>query len=81
MVVQLLVFGKEQFMPIVNIKVTDDAMTIEQKKALIEGATELLVNVLNKPRSTIDVIIDEIDTNNWGVGGKLISELRQSKPD
>ena len=68
-------------MPIVNIKVTDDEMTIEQKKALIEGATELLVNVLNKPRSTIDVIIDEIDTNNWGVGGKLISELRQSKLD
>ncbi|MCP5645520.1 tautomerase family protein, partial [Klebsiella pneumoniae] len=32
-------------MPIVNIKVTDQGMSIEQKKALIEGATDLLVQV------------------------------------
>ena len=68
-------------MPIVNIKVTDQGMSIEQKKALIEGATELLVQVLNKPRETVDVIIDEVNTNNWGVGGKMMSEILQSKQD
>ncbi|QOW46692.1 MULTISPECIES: 4-oxalocrotonate tautomerase family protein [Acinetobacter] len=68
-------------MPIVNIKVTDQSMSIEQKKALIEGATDLLVQVLNKPRETVDVIIDEINTNNWGVGGKMMSEILQSKQD
>lgn len=68
-------------MPIVNIKVTDQGMSIEQKKALIEGATDLLVQVLNKPRETVDVIIDEINTNNWGVGGKMMSEILQSKLD
>ncbi|WP_372403290.1 4-oxalocrotonate tautomerase family protein [Acinetobacter piscicola] len=68
-------------MPIVNIKVTDQGMSIEQKKALIEGATDLLVQVLNKPRETVDVIIDEINTNNWGVGGKMMSEILQSKQD
>ncbi|RYL27547.1 tautomerase family protein [Acinetobacter piscicola] len=68
-------------MPIVNIKVTDQGMSIEQKKALIEGATDLLVQVLNKPRETVDVIIDEINTNNWGVGGKMMSEILKSKLD
>ncbi|MDQ9019950.1 4-oxalocrotonate tautomerase family protein [Acinetobacter sichuanensis] len=68
-------------MPIVNIKVTDQAMSMEQKKALIEGATELLVQVLHKPRETVDVIIDEININNWGVGGKMISEILQSNRD
>ncbi|MDM1759156.1 MULTISPECIES: 4-oxalocrotonate tautomerase family protein [unclassified Acinetobacter] len=68
-------------MPIVNIKVTDQGMSIEQKKALIEGATDLLVQVLNKPRETVDVIIDEVNTNNWGVGGKMMSEILQSKQD
>lgn len=68
-------------MPIVNIKVTDQGMSMEQKKALIEGATDLLVQVLNKPRETVDVIIDEINTNNWGVGGKMMSEILQSKQD
>lgn len=68
-------------MPIVNIKVTDQGMSIEQKKALIEGATELLVQVLNKPRETVDVIIDEVNTNNWGVGGKMMSEILQAKSD
>lgn len=68
-------------MPIVNIKVTDQGMSMEQKKALIEGATELLVQVLNKPRETVDVIIDEVNTNNWGVGGKMMSEILQSKSD
>lgn len=64
-------------MPIVNFKITDQNISVDQKKALIEGATELLVQVLNKPRSTIDVIIEEVNLDNWGVGGKTIREIQQ----
>ena len=64
-------------MPIVNFKLTDQNISVDQKKALIEGATELLVQVLNKPRSTIDVIIEEVNLDNWGVGGKTIREIQQ----
>lgn len=63
-------------MPIVNFKITDQNISIDQKKALIEGATELLVQVLNKPRSTIDVIIEEVNLDNWGVGGITIREIQ-----
>jgi len=35
-------------MPYVNIKITRDGATAEQKARLIRGATDLLVNVLGK---------------------------------
>lgn len=64
-------------MPYINIKVTDEKVTAQQKRQLIEGATVLLEQVLNKPRGTTYVVIDEISTDNWGVGGETVSSLRQ----
>lgn len=64
-------------MPYINIKVTDEMVTAQQKRQLIEGATVLLEQVLNKPRATTYVVIDEISTDNWGVGGETVSALRQ----
>ena len=59
-------------MPYVNINVTK-----EQKAALIKGATDLLVNVLHKnPASTV-VVIDEVDLDNWGLGGDPILVARE----
>ncbi|WP_420600347.1 2-hydroxymuconate tautomerase family protein [Neptuniibacter sp.] len=64
-------------MPYVNIKITDEGVTAEQKKQLIEGATQLLVDVLNKNPATTVVVIDEINTDNWGVAGEVITERRR----
>jgi 4-oxalocrotonate tautomerase len=63
-------------MPYVNIKVTDEGVTAEQKHQLIEGVTELLERVLNKPRYATSVVIDEVATDNWGVGGESVTALR-----
>ncbi len=64
-------------MPYVNIKVTKDGVTAEQKQRLIAGVTQLLVDVLDKdPRSTV-VVIDEIETDNWGMNGQSVTQLRQ----
>lgn len=63
-------------MPYINIKITDEKVTARQKQQLIEGATLLLELVLNKPRSTTYVVIDEINTDNWGVGGETVTALR-----
>jgi len=64
-------------MPYVNIKITRDGATAEQKKALIAGVTQLLVDTLGKNPATTTVIIDEIDTDNWGLGGRPVTELRK----
>lgn len=66
-------------MPYVNIKVTNEGVTKEQKRQLIEGATQLLVDVLGKNPKTTVVVIDEVETDNWGVGGEQVTELRRAK--
>ena len=64
-------------MPYVNIRVTREGVTAEQKAKLIEGATKLLVDVLGKNPQTTFVVIDEVDTDNWGVGGETITARRK----
>ena len=66
-------------MPYVNIKVTDEDVTSEQKQALIKGATKLLVDVLNKDPQNTFVVIDEINTDNWGIGFDQVTKLRNTK--
>ena len=63
-------------MPFVNIKITNEKVTAEQKAELIQGATDLLVRVLNKNPATTMVIIDEVNTDNWGIGGDTVTNLR-----
>ncbi len=64
-------------MPFVNIKITKEGASKEQKEKLIAGVTDLLVDVLGKNRSTTVVVIEEVDTDNWGIGGVQVSELRK----
>ena len=65
-------------MPYVNIKVTggSEAPSAEQKAELIRGVTELLSRVLNKNPETTVVVIDEVDMDNWGIGGKSVTVRR-----
>jgi 4-oxalocrotonate tautomerase len=64
-------------MPYVNIKITDDGVTAEQKQAVIRGVTQVLVDVLGKNPATTMVVIDEVPTDNWGVGGESVTERRK----
>ena len=64
-------------MPYVHIQITREGATAEQKAELIRGATELLVQVLNKDPATTFVVIEEVDTDNWGVGGESVTTLRR----
>ncbi|MDR6552587.1 4-oxalocrotonate tautomerase family protein [Paenibacillus qinlingensis] len=71
-------------MPIVNIQVTRegttpdrDSVTAEEKAALIKGVSELLLKVLNKPLESTFVVIEEVDTDNWGWGGLPALEYRR----
>ena len=57
-------------MPYINIKVTDEGVTTAQKRQLIEGATQLVVDILNKNPQTTHVVIEEIPIENWGVNNK-----------
>ena len=65
-------------MPYVNIKITrEGGTTAAQKAALIEGTTELLARVLGKSPATTVVVIDEVDMENWGIGGLPVEDYRK----
>jgi 4-oxalocrotonate tautomerase len=64
-------------MPLVNIKITRDGATATQKAELIKGVTDLLVKVLHKNPATTVVVIEEVDTDNWGIGGETVTAIRQ----
>lgn len=65
-------------MPYVNIKVTPEGLTAEKKRRLIAGVTDLLRQELNKNPETTIVIIDTVETDNWGIGGRSVTERRAS---
>ena len=64
-------------MPYVNIRVTPDGLTAAKKAELIEGVTDLLAQVLGKNPATTVVTIDEVATDNWGIGGQTVTERRR----
>jgi 4-oxalocrotonate tautomerase len=64
-------------MPYVNIKITKEGVTAEQKANLIQGVTRLLADILGKNPQTTVVVIDEVETDNWGIGGETVTVRRQ----
>lgn len=73
-------------MPIVTIQITREgttpgahAATAEEKAALIKGASKLLLDVLNKPLEATFVVIEEVETENWGWGGLPVDEYRRRR--
>ncbi len=66
-------------MPYINVKVTNEKVSNEQKKAIIKGCTQLMVDVLNKSPQTTFVVIDEVNTDNWGIGFEQVTEIRKQQ--
>ena len=64
-------------MPMVNIKITREGATAEQKSQVIAEMTEVLARVLGKNPATTIVIIEEVETENWGIAGEPVSERRK----
>jgi 4-oxalocrotonate tautomerase len=80
--------GRKEKMPIVTIQITREgtqpgtqSVTAAEKAALIKGASELLLNVLNKPLEATFVVINEVETENWGWGGVPVEEYRRRLKD
>jgi 4-oxalocrotonate tautomerase len=64
-------------MPYVNIQITREGATPTQKAALIQGVTQLLAEILGKNPQTTVIVIDEVDTDNWGIAGETVTARRR----
>jgi len=65
-------------MPYVNVRITRDGVTAEQKRRVIKGITDVLVKELGKNPDTTFVVIDEVELDNWGHKGTTVAELRKA---
>jgi 4-oxalocrotonate tautomerase len=66
-------------MPFVSIRITREGTTVEQKAQVIKEVTETLERVLHKPPEWTHIAIEEVDTDNWGFGGRTTTEIRKSQ--
>lgn len=67
-------------MPYVNVRITRDGVTTEQKAQIVAEITGTLQRVLGKKPEHTHVVIDEVDTDNWGFAGVLTTEYRKRQP-
>jgi len=63
-------------MPYVTIQVTDEGVSREQKQELIASTTRMLQDVLGKSPTSTFVVIEEVSTDNWGIAGELVTDIR-----
>jgi len=66
-------------MPFVNVKITRDGVTAEQKAQIVSEITATLQRVLGKRPEHTHIVIDEIDPENWGYAGMLTTEYRRQQ--
>ena len=68
-------------MPYVNVKITREGVgpSAEQKAAVIDGVTRVLVDVLGKSPATTVVVIDEVPLESWGIGGLPVQDYRKAR--
>jgi 4-oxalocrotonate tautomerase len=67
-------------MPIINVKMTheDGGASKEQKERLAKELTDTFVNIFGRGEKTCVVTIDEVHTDNYAIGGKTITSLRET---
>lgn len=63
-------------MPFINVKMAPGA-TVEQKAELIKRMTQVMVDLLGKNPATTQVVIEEVPTDNWGIGGETVTSRRK----
>ncbi len=66
-------------MPYVNVRITKDGVTAEQKQQIVAEITQTLQRVLGKRPEHTHIIIDEVEPENWGFAGMLTTEYRRQQ--
>ncbi|PPK60209.1 2-hydroxymuconate tautomerase family protein [Malaciobacter marinus] len=68
-------------MPIISVKMTheDGGATKEQKEILSKKLTQSFQEVFNRKINNAVVIIEEVSTDNYAIGGETVSNIRKIK--
>ena len=58
-------------MPLINVKLIEDAFTPEQKHRIVEELTDAMVAIEGENmRQVTWVVVEEVKSGDWGLSGK-----------
>lgn len=61
-------------MPLINVKLIEGVFTESQKSRIIEKLTDAMVAIEGENMRPVTwVVIDEVKSGQWGIGGKPLS--------
>ena len=66
-------------MPFVSIRISGSA-TRDQKAGIVADVTSSLVSRLGKNPAAVQIVIEEVNTENYGAGGLLIADRDAPNP-
>ncbi len=60
-------------MPLINVKIIEKVFSQEQKQEMVKKLTETMVSIEGENmRGVTWVVIDEVKSGDWGIGGQPI---------
>ncbi|MGB3899659.1 MAG: 2-hydroxymuconate tautomerase [Mesorhizobium sp.] len=62
-------------MPVVQVNIKN-GRTPDQKREIVRRMTDVLVEVCGSVEERVHVIINEVDEDSWGRGGRLLSDIK-----
>lgn len=66
-------------MPFVHVRLTKDGVTTEKKRKVIAGITKVLHEEMGKEPKWTTIVIDEVDSDNWGLEGESVTERKKKQ--
>ncbi|WP_267397398.1 MULTISPECIES: 4-oxalocrotonate tautomerase family protein [unclassified Sphingomonas] len=66
-------------MPFVSIRISGTA-TKDQKAGIVADVTQSLVERLGKKPGAVQIVIEEVSTENYGAGGQLLADRDAPQP-
>jgi len=61
-------------MPLINVKLIEGVLTAKQKQEVIRRLTDTMVSIEGEnTRSVTTVIIEEVKSGDWGIGGNALT--------
>ena len=65
-------------MPVVTIAMYD-GRSLDQKRELVKGVTDVVARVTGNPPDSVHVVIEEVKRENWAIGGLLWPDRQKPK--
>lgn len=61
-------------MPVIKVEMFS-GRSVDQKRALVKALTDSFVATCGGTPQSVQIVIEDVDKSNWGIGGGLCSDL------